>query len=282
MFFFVAKVDQSKVKHVDGRAILSPLRFYYDTEAFSLPIRLGLLNNNGPQDLIINIIARDQRYEIANRPNITIPSNIELVKETRRYFSEFYAALFDATLKKFPGAAVTEYSWSWLALSKAGKCDPCPTESRLTLPDLGAFGFDVIPDLFNSTITLTRLHVRLEPSQPQDDLIFRAAPPIVGGRERYLSTPDEERSLEKSARPAKSNQFQARYIIRHRWTAPIECEEPKPGRWSREKRSPNSPQVATDTAFTSRGIHPLSKFILENIDELGVEPLKSPAPPTKP
>ena len=55
--FFVAKVDPKKVQMVDGRAALSPLRFHYDSEEFSLPIRLGLANSTGKQDLIVNILA---------------------------------------------------------------------------------------------------------------------------------------------------------------------------------------------------------------------------------
>ncbi|HEY5921011.1 MAG TPA: DUF2330 domain-containing protein, partial [Kofleriaceae bacterium] len=51
--FFVAKVDPTKVKFVDGRAELSPLRFHYDTDQFNLPIRLGLANSSGKQDLIV-------------------------------------------------------------------------------------------------------------------------------------------------------------------------------------------------------------------------------------
>ena len=60
--FFVAKVDATKVKFVNGMASLSPLRFHYDTETFSLPVRLGLMNSNGTQDLIVNILSRGQRY----------------------------------------------------------------------------------------------------------------------------------------------------------------------------------------------------------------------------
>ncbi|KAB2895955.1 MAG: DUF2330 domain-containing protein [Kofleriaceae bacterium] len=42
MKFFVAKVDPKKVTFgTDGRANLSPLRFHYDSEEFTLPIRLG-------------------------------------------------------------------------------------------------------------------------------------------------------------------------------------------------------------------------------------------------
>src|SRR5262249_19376600 len=50
--FFVAKVDPAKVKRErmgDGpeQTVLSPLRFHYDSEKFTLPIRLGLINSGG-------------------------------------------------------------------------------------------------------------------------------------------------------------------------------------------------------------------------------------------
>ena len=48
MYFFVAKVNAKKVKFDSkGNALLSPLRFHYRSEDFSLPVRLGLLNAKG-------------------------------------------------------------------------------------------------------------------------------------------------------------------------------------------------------------------------------------------
>ncbi len=58
MKFFVAKVDPSKVTFQNGHAALSPLRFHYDSDDFTLPIRLGLANSDGTQDLIISIFAK--------------------------------------------------------------------------------------------------------------------------------------------------------------------------------------------------------------------------------
>src|SRR5207344_2874853 len=103
--FFVAKVDPSKVVFdSDGRAALSPLRFHYDSEEFSLPIRLGLANSSGTQDLIVNILAPHQRYEVANYKNVTIPTNIDLRSGVKGDFPGFYAALYDRTLEKHPRA----------------------------------------------------------------------------------------------------------------------------------------------------------------------------------
>src|SRR4051812_33226693 len=86
MKFFVAKVDPKKVKFVDGRAALSPLRFHYDSDQFTLPIRLGLANSSGKQDLIVNILAPHQRYEVANYDNVTIPTNINVKEDVKGKF----------------------------------------------------------------------------------------------------------------------------------------------------------------------------------------------------
>src|SRR6185503_2118471 len=105
----------------DGHAALSPLRFHYDADEFALPIRLGMANSSGKQDLIVNIISATKRYEVANYTNVTIPTNFDLKPDAKPRFGEFYAALFDKTLEQHPGAVVTEYSWD------AQSCDPCPT-----------------------------------------------------------------------------------------------------------------------------------------------------------
>ena len=142
MKFFVAKVDTEKVRFEDGRAMLSPLRFHYDSEQFSLPVRLGLLNSSGTQDLIVHILAMNQRYELANYENVTIPTNIDVADEVRTRFGEFYAALFDETMSRNPRAIVTEYAW------QATNCDPCPGPV-LSQNDLATLGADVLPSLEN-------------------------------------------------------------------------------------------------------------------------------------
>jgi hypothetical protein len=141
MKFFVAKVDPKKVKFENGSARLSPLRFHYDTETFNLPVRLGLVNSSGTQDLLVHIIAKNQRYEVANYPNVTIPTNIDVAEGVKSSFGAFYAALFDKTIEKNPGAVVTEYAW------ELTKCDPCPgpLPNGMGGDDVMALGADVLP-----------------------------------------------------------------------------------------------------------------------------------------
>src|SRR5207302_5272229 len=53
MKFFVAKINIDKVhRDANGVVLLSPLRFGFDSDELRLPVRLGLLNANGKQDLI--------------------------------------------------------------------------------------------------------------------------------------------------------------------------------------------------------------------------------------
>jgi MYXO-CTERM domain-containing protein len=253
--FFVAKVDVSKVRferigNGPEMAMLSPLRFHYDSDAFNLPIRLGLINSGGTQDLVVNILARNQRYEVANYDNVAIPTNIDVSNATRGEFGAFYATLFDQTLAKHPRSVITEYSWG------SNSCDPCPTPP-LDTSDLATLGADVLPSLappqppgvgapivaprvpryLMNGFVVTRLHARYSKDALGDDLFFRAAPPIVGGREFVR----DGGKLEQGAQPDSQNNFQARYAIRHPWTGPIACAHPQRGMWG---GPPSGPMMA--------------------------------------
>lgn len=248
MKFFVAKVDVSRVTFEQGRAVLSPLRVSYESESFSLPVRLGLLNSGGEQELLVHILAPNQRYEVANYPNVTVPTNINVQDRTRDEFGRFYEALLRETLAANPGAVVTEYAW------QASSCDPCPGgQSGLSPTDLQTLGANTLGGaplappgrplrvgpaprgralpgggvrppgrMAQPSYVLTRLHYRYAPTGLGEDLVFRAAPPIEGGRE---STPGH------GAQPATMNNFQARYAIRHAFAGPITCQDPVRGRW---------------------------------------------------
>ena len=186
MKFFVAKVDTSRVTFHGNQAALSPLRFYYDSNDFSLPVRLGLLNSQGAQDLIVNILSPNQRFEVANYANATIPTNIRVRNEVRDAFGSFYEGLFQRAIAGHPRTVVTEYSWD------AQTCDPCPIPP-LTANELATLGADVTrggaadggafsAPYSNLGYTLTRLHYRYAPSDLGEDLVFSAAPTLQGGR----------------------------------------------------------------------------------------------------
>jgi MYXO-CTERM domain-containing protein len=262
--FFVAKVDPKKVTFKDGQAKLSPLRFHYDTDEFKLPVRLGLINSSGTQDLIVHIVARHQRYEVAT--NINVGEDVRGIG-----FARFYAALFDATLEKNPKAVVTEYSWA------ANNCDPCPSDP-LSGAELMTLGADVLPGMnadeiqYGYGFVLTRLHARYGKDSLGEDLVFKAAPPIVGGREFVQG---EGGKLEEGARPDSNNNFQGRYAIRHEWKGPITCDKPVRGRWGGPwpdvKNASSAPAAAKDLAFAPRGGVELATIVKQDVPEIGLK-----------
>jgi MYXO-CTERM domain-containing protein len=267
MYFFVAKVDAKKVSFVEGRARLSPLRFHYDSEEFSLPIRLGMLNADGAQDLIVHILALGQRYEAANYKNVTVPTNLGVTDDTRERFGEFYAALFDKTLERNPGAVVTEYAWQWPDFQNGPKCDPCPPGPSIGWGPLQALGADVTQAGQRWDYVLTRIHARYDKETLGDDIVFRAAPPIVGGREHIVS---ENGELEEGAQPSGMNQFQGRYIIRHPWEGAIACDNPVRGVWGGPPGGGSSVTAATDTALAPRGELELVAHLRTPVPELDI------------
>ncbi len=304
--FFVARVDAKKVQFVEGQAALSPLRFHYDSEQFTLPIRLGLINAKDKQDLIVHVIAKNQRYEVANYPNVTIPTNIDLHEGSRSEFGAFYASLLDRTIAKTPKAVVTEYSWA------SSSCDPCPTPP-LQEGDLMALGLDalspdpmpeievknaellkpdekrIIDSMMNNArrmimqrrglnaygFVLTRLHARYDKDSLGEDLVFKAAPPIAGGRE-FLT---DGQKLEQGAVPYGTNNFQGRYAIRHPWKGPIACSNPVRGRWGGPPagESQQPPVAATGTAFAPRKDDITDRLVESPVAELGIKGKKERA-----
>ena len=306
MKFFVAKVDPKKVSFVGGRAELSPLRFHYDTDQFVLPIRLGLANSSGTQDLIVSILAPSQRYEVANYKNVTIPTNLDVENSVRDRFGAFYAALFDRTLEQNPGAVVTEYAW------QATNCDPCPGPV-ISTNDLMTLGGDVldgsvqivepspvpsrrpgrpgrptppspggmrrVPGGWGMDFVLTRLHARYG-KELTDDLVFKMAQPIVGGRE-FLHN---GKTLEEGAKPSSVNNFQGRYAIRHRFTGKITCANPRRGIWGGPPGGGNpTTQPALGLAFAPRGQVQLARSIKGDVPEIGLRrgvlaPIRKPGP----
>jgi hypothetical protein len=352
--FFVAKVDVDKVKMKDGQAMLSPLRFHYDNDAFTLPIRLGLANSGGVQDLIVHILA-PSRYQVANYPNATIPTNLVVKAAARARFGEFYAALFDRTLEENKGAVVTEYAWG------SSTCDPCPVSPlsdrdtatlggdvlgvsataqssappgppritggemsaaivqrymRRQMPRLAACGLGGLPVVVDfdilasggtakvkisgasggtascaektiddvefpkpkgevhvkfpltvpagggaSGLILTRLHARYSADSAGEDLVFREAPPLGGGR----GVPDPSGMLPRDDTSAGVSQFQARYVMLNPWTDPIACASPRRGIWGGPPagREAPPPLPATDLAHAKRGGLDLSAMIAD-------------------
>ena len=210
------------------------------------PIRLGLINSTAELGIfVVTILAPGQRcrgrqlrqrgdpdeHRRVGRDARSVPGRSMQSSSTRRSRST-----------RVP--VITEYSWSAYSLR------PCPTPP-LNESELQTLGADALgshgagrPSLEaalrdchlarrmrqpSGDFVVTRLHARSSKDALGDDLVFRAAPPIVGGRAEFLA--NEREAPRTGARPDATNNFQARYVIRHPWAGPIACSHPHRGVW---------------------------------------------------
>jgi hypothetical protein len=289
--FFVAKVDIQKVKRdAQGVVQLSPLRFFFDANELRLPVRLGLLNAAGKQDLIVYVIHPTARFEVANYANTFIPTNLEVSDGVRRNFPAFFAELFDATVERMGRkVVVTEYAWQTTG------CDPCPTPP-LSAADLATLGLDVLegigvaapgapppgsgpamrrrpPGRFfggGPSWVLTRLHTRYSKETLSEDLIFREAKPAMGGRANWNGTNGDEGA---TVAEGGVNNFQGRYIIRHYWKGPVACQNPRYDEWGGPPGNPSgrpAPTAAKGLATAPRGKVVLKAEVRSPVPLLGI------------
>ncbi len=314
MKFFVAKVDIKKIQHDEqGLVVLSPLRFGFDAAELRLPVRLGLLNAESKQDLLVYVLHPTDRFEAANYPNVFIPTNIEVADSVRSSFPAFYAELFDETLRRANNrAVVTEYAW------QTSGCDPCPTPP-LSENDLYTLGDEqIFPGSDSSggssggaggkrlsssgpaassggffgggtSWVLTRLHTRYDQQTLTDDLIFRSAKPVVGGRANWSGGLGDQGGRIEASGP---NNFQGRYIIRHYWEGALSCDKPTYGIWGGPPGSSSggaykpAARPAGNLAGAARGKVKLGEVVQSPLPELGIKgvarKLRKGEPPNSP
>jgi len=209
MKFFVAKVNL-KEQAKTGLSYLRPLQFAFESPKFMLPIRLGMVNAKGPQDLILYVLTKGGRVETTNYRTVKLPSGMDVPEYVKGDFADFYKAMFEEQVSAEKMRAVfTEYFWNM------GWCDPCAAEplSHEELRKLGVFWLDGEPSGGNARIMpprpipfpggalpvmVTRLHVRYSADSFPEDLVFQ-------------ETADQEN-------------YQGRYVLRHAWKgSPDEC-----------------------------------------------------------
>jgi len=99
--FFVAKVNLERLAETPGKSTadgiyLSPLSFGYTSDRVSLPIKLGMINGRGTQDLLIFMISRLGRFEVTNYANPKIPTDIDVPEsmKDKGKFGPFFLKMF--------------------------------------------------------------------------------------------------------------------------------------------------------------------------------------------
>lgn len=198
MKFFVAKVNVAEQGRL-GFTYLRPLQIAFDSPDFMLPIRLGMVNANGAQELFVFTLTRGGRVETANYPTVHLPSDIAVPLYVKGEFADFYGAMFDQQVAQTQMRAVfLEYAWDM------GWCDPCAADplSVAQLRDLGAFWIEPPPQAQPRTMVrdvfVTRMHLRYDAEHFPQDLMFRETD--------------------------NRTNFQGRYVLRHPWQGEATCE----------------------------------------------------------
>lgn len=203
--FFVAKVNLEQFE-ASGFARLRPLQIAYESPRFMLPIRLGMMNADMAQDLIVYILSPEGQAEITNYRTVKIPSDTAVPTFVKDEFNDFYKAMFTTVYdKENRNVAFMEYAWDM-----AG-CDPCSADplTREEMQQAGVFWLDQPQDEAGfgrrrparSRVFLTRLHVRYTRDKFPEDLMFQST----------------------------NNQafFQGRYVMNHPFTGELQCDQAK-------------------------------------------------------
>ena len=212
MKFFVVKVNEEEKKKLPGN-FLRPIQISFESPKFMLPIRLGMANAEGDQDMIVYAFSRTGRIECTNYPTVSLPTGKNVPLFVQNNFENFYANLFQ---HQWFGAgksiAMLEYAWD-VSPSNYVKCDPCVAAAPSTrdLVQAGVWWVGSSRRDWNSpsddesgrpaSVYFTRLHVRYNRKTFPQDLFFQET--------------------------ANTGNFQSRYIITHPATGSFTCDAGK-------------------------------------------------------
>jgi hypothetical protein len=257
MKFFVARVNL-KEQAKTGFTYLRPLRVSYESPKFMLPIRLGTVNADGPQDLIVLALNRKGRVETTNYMTVKLPTGQEIPPYVKGTFGDFYKAMFATQVKKEDMRAVfLEYAWdmNW--------CDPCAADplSADELKKLGVFWLEGDPQQVTGgaaiqrprapmppggaqNVYVTRLHVRYDAAHFPEDLVFQET--------------------------ANRENFQGRYVLRHAWKGTSSCAAADAYKKSlAERQEKESQTLAWLTGWDINDVRRKAGAAAQKVSELG-------------
>jgi hypothetical protein len=229
MHFFVAKVNLER-QASEGEKFLRPLQVSYHSKKFMLPIRLGTVNADGPQDMIMFLLTRKGRVETTNYQTAKMTSGMDVPLFTKGEFGAVYKAAYDKRVAEDGMTRIyEEYAWD---MHGYAPCDPCsapvPDASDLFMlgarwhyPQFEHAGMAALKDVqFPRQMPdayLTRLHVRYTAEKFPEDLGF-------------VETADR-------------GSFQIVYHLQHPWIGAAGCEAAStylrslPNRFEREAQN---------------------------------------------
>jgi hypothetical protein len=207
MKFFVCKVNLQQYAN-KGSVDLDPLQITYTSPKFMLPIRLGMANANGVQDLIIYMYSKVGRIETTNYRTSLIPTDFKVPLFVQNEFGVFYRDLYNkAWGREGKNTVFLEYAWE-VSPNQTQFCDPCVGDPPV-VTDLKEAGVDWLElksqdyhtqaRTYAGNVYFTRLHLTYDRAHFPQDLLFQ-------------ETANKER-------------FQGRYIITHPANGDFSCEK---------------------------------------------------------
>ena len=238
--FFVVKVNEKEKLKLNNN-FLRPIQISFNSPKFMLPIRLGMANADGDQDLIVYAFTRKGRIESTNYRNVDIVSNKNIPLFVQKNFGAFYGNLFtNQWQKEDKSVSFLEYAWNVTPINQM-KCDPCvgnpPTEQDLVQSGvwwLGNKDWNDYSDLDNEEVDngsknvyFTRLHFRYNRKSFAQDLMFQVTP--------------------------NTQNYQARYIITHPATGDFNCAAGK--KYLQDLRQRRKKELIALTALTGTNIN---------------------------
>ena len=212
--FFVVKVNADEKKKIAGN-FLRPIQISFTSPKFMLPIRLGMANADGDQDLIVYAFSRKGRIECTNYRNVNIPTGNNVPLFVQKNFGAFYDNLFTHQWhNEAESVSFLEYAWD-VSPANFYHCDPCiaTAPSQQDLVQSGVWWLnqdwndykDIDNEdpstMGNKNVHFTRLHIRYNRNSFAQDLQFQVTP--------------------------NTETFQARYVITHPATGNFTCEAGK-------------------------------------------------------
>lgn len=232
--FFVAKVNLEEFDS-NGYEKLRPISIAFESPKFMLPIRLGMMNANGDQDLIVYLLSPQGQVELTNYRTVKVPSNTEIPEFVKGEFKDFYTAMFLTTYEEQKQVAFLEYAWDM------STCDPCSAEplSKEELKDAGVFWLGQNNNnrwRGNSNVFITRLHIRYTRDKFPEDLKFQLTSDRIN--------------------------FQGRYVIRHPFTGDLACTAGKEYQQSvRDRQEREAKTLANLTGWELKSIRDRIRFV---------------------
>lgn len=233
--FFVVKVNEKEKKKLPGN-FLRPIQIRFASPKFMLPIRLGMANADGDQDMIVYAFTKQGRIETTNYRTVALPTSKNVPLFVKDNFGSFYTNLFQHQWsREGKSIAMLEYAWD-VSPQNYVKCDPCVAIAPSTQDLVQAGVWWVNPgerdyrieddeDENSSNVYFTRLHVRYNRNNFPQDLQFQVTP--------------------------NTENYQARYIITHPATGEFNCEAGK--KYLKDLKQRRADEMEMLTRLTGKG-----------------------------